>query len=251
MQKRDLSKPYVWNRLDDIVESIANEIPLLTKLKQYSNEADIRMLNAKIPMQTIRYSGRTAMNADISVSEGKLPQDIDSPLAFSMEGQNEEPPSSLVPFYWTPGWNSVQAINDYLNESGASMKGGDPGIRLFESSGESKEKYLGSSPSKFDIQKDEFLVFPVYQIFGSEELSAVSHSVLQRVPEPIILLNQKDAESILLKGGDVTQIQISKTRITLKVKIDNTLQKGLAGLTISLPGMPYFDLPGIGKFHKL
>jgi NADH-quinone oxidoreductase subunit G len=209
------------------------------------------MLNAKIPMQTIRYSGRTAMNADISVSEGKLPQDIDSPLAFSMEGQNEEPPSSLVPFYWTPGWNSVQAINDYLNESGASMKGGDPGIRLFESSGESKEKYLGSSPSKFDIQKDEFLVFPVYQIFGSEELSAVSHSVLQRVPEPIILLNQKDAESILLKGGDVTQIQISKTRITLKVKIDNTLQKGLAGLTISLPGMPYFDLPGIGKFHKL
>jgi NADH-quinone oxidoreductase subunit G len=199
----------------------------------------------------MRYSGRTAMNANISVSEGKLPEDIDSPLAFSMEGRNEEPPSSLVPFYWTPGWNSAQAINFYLNEPGGSMEGGDPGIRLFESPFESKQKYLGSGPNKYDIQKDEYLVIPVYQIFGSEELSAVSPSVLQRVPEPFILLNQQDADSNLLKGGDVTQIEISKIRITLKVKIDNTVQKGLAGLTISLPGMPYFDLPGIGKFHKL
>jgi NADH-quinone oxidoreductase subunit G len=251
MEKRDLSKPYAWNRLDDIVGTMAGEIPLLSKLKKYSNEADFRMLNAKIPRQTLRYSGRTAMNANISVSEGKLPEDIDSPLAFSMEGQNEEPPSSLVPFYWTPGWNSVQAINFYLNEPGGSMEGGDPGIRLFESSVESKQKYLEGAPDKYDIQKDEYLVFPVYQIFGSEELSAVSSSVRQRVPEPFILLNQKDAESILLKDGDVTQIEISKIRMTLKVKIDNTLQKGLAGLTTGLPGMPYFDLPGKGKFHKL
>jgi len=251
IKERELSKPFAWNRVDDIVESMADEMPLLSKLKKYSNEADFRMLNAKIPRQTMRYSGRTANNSNISVSETKLPNDSDSPLAFSMEGQKEEPPSSLVPFYWTPGWNSVQAMNDYLNEPGASMKGGDPGIRLFESSRESKQKYLGSSLNMNDIQKDEFLVFPVYQIFGSEELSAVSPSVLQRVPEPFILLNQKDADTILLKGGDVTQLEIFKTRITLKVKIDDTLQKGLAGLTINLPGMPYFDLPGIGKFHKL
>jgi NADH-quinone oxidoreductase subunit G len=250
MQKRDSSQP-VWNRLDDIVETMAGEIPFLSKLKKYSNEADFRMLNTKIPRQTMRYSGRTAINANISVSEGKLPEDIDSPLAFSMEGQNEEPPSSLVPFYWTPGWNSAQAINFYLNEPGGSMEGGDPGIRLFESSGESKQKYLGGVPDKYDIQKDEYLVFPVYQIFGSEELSAVSSSVRQRVPEPFILLNLKDAESMLLKDGDVTQIVISKIRMALKVKIDNTLQNGLAGLTTGLPGMSYFDLPGIGKFHKL
>jgi NADH-quinone oxidoreductase subunit G len=176
--------------------------------------------------------------------------DTDSPLAFSMEGQNEKPPSSLVPFYWIPGWNSVQATNNYINEPAGSMKGGDPGIRLFESFGESKQKYMGSTSYRYNIQKDEYLVVPVYQIFGSEELSAVSPSVLQRVPEPFVLLNQNDADSMVLKGGDVTHLEILKTRITLKVKIDNTIQKGLAGLTINLPGMPYFDLPGTGKFHK-
>ena len=64
-------------------------------------------------------------------------------------------------------------------------------------------------------------------------------------------MNQKDADGIHLKEWDVTQLDISETRISLKVKIDNTLEKGLTGLTVNLPGMPYFDLPGIGKFHKL
>ena len=71
----------------------------------------------------------------VTVSEPKLPEDHDSPLSFSMEGQQEDPPSSLVPFYWTPGWNSVQAMYDYLDEPDASLKGGDPGIRLIEPSG--------------------------------------------------------------------------------------------------------------------
>ena len=53
---------------------MVNELPLLSKLKKYSDEADFRMLNAKIPRQTMRYSGRTAMNANVSVSETKLPR---------------------------------------------------------------------------------------------------------------------------------------------------------------------------------
>jgi NADH-quinone oxidoreductase subunit G len=251
IKTREPSEPLRWNRLDDIVESLVNELPFFTKLKKYSHEADFRMLNAKIPRQTMRYSGRTVMNANISVSETKLPQDPDSPLAFSMEGQNEEPPSSMVPFYWTPGWNSVHATNIYLNEPGGSMKGGDPGIRLFEPSVENQHKYMIVSAHKSDILKDEWVVIPIYQIFGSEELSALSPSVLQRIPEPFILMNQKDADEINLKEGDVTQLDILKTRISLKVKIDNTLETGLTGLTVNLPGMPYFDLPGIGKFHKL
>ena len=121
-----------WSTLDGITESMATALPLFSKLKNYEPGADFRMLNAKIPRQTMRYSGRTAMNANIAVSEKKLPEDPDSPLAFSMEGQPEYPPSSLVPFYWTPGWNSVQAQYNYLDEPNGSMKGGDPGIRLIE-----------------------------------------------------------------------------------------------------------------------
>ncbi len=83
---RDGNNSSLWSRFDDIVESLANELPYFSKLKKYIPDADFRMLNAKIPRQTIRYSGRTAMNANIAVSEPKLLQDPDSPLAFSMEG---------------------------------------------------------------------------------------------------------------------------------------------------------------------
>ncbi len=84
------------------------------------------------------------MNANIAVAESKISQDPDSPLAFSMEGQPEDPPSSLVPFYWTPGWNSVQAMYiNYLEEPDAAMKGGDPGIRLIEPVTKGDSNYFG------------------------------------------------------------------------------------------------------------
>ena len=44
------------------------------------------MAGAKIPREPHRYSGRTAMLANISVHEPKPPDDPDSPLSFSMEG---------------------------------------------------------------------------------------------------------------------------------------------------------------------
>jgi NADH-quinone oxidoreductase subunit G len=242
--------PLSWNCLDDIVGSLANELPVFSGLKNYIRGADFRMLNAKIPRQAIRYSGRTAMNADIAVSEPKLSQDKDSPLAFSMEGQQEYPPSSLVPFYWTPGWNSVQAMYNYLDIDG-SLKGGNPGIRLIEPSGVGKNVYFGQVTQDRKINKDEWMIVPVYRIFGSDELSSDSPSIAQKIEKPFVLMNQKDADVISLKEGDSVQLEISKVRLTLKVKIENSLQNGMAGLSVNLPGMPFIDIPGTGKFHKL
>ena len=54
------------------------------------------LMAAKIPRQPHRYSGRTAINANINVNEPMPPQDKDSPLAFSMEGYEGQPPSSLL-----------------------------------------------------------------------------------------------------------------------------------------------------------
>ena len=156
-----------WNRVDDIVESLANELPVFSKLRNYEPDADFRMLNTKIPRQTIRYSGRTAMTANINVSEPRPPQDPDSPLAFSMEGQNENPPSSLVPFYWSPGWNSVQALYKItLDEPDESLKGGDPGIRLFESERRTARKfYFKQAEESTEKSADEVIIIPVLSDF--------------------------------------------------------------------------------------
>jgi NADH-quinone oxidoreductase subunit G len=248
---KDQNQAVSWNRFDDIVSSLVKELPVFSKLQTYMPDADFRMLNAKIPRQTLRYSGRTAINAHVAVSESKISQDPDSPFAFSMEGQPERPPSSLVPFYWTPGWNSVQANYNYLDEPDGSMKGGDPGIRLIEPKEGRESSYFKVSPQTTEVQKDEWLIVPVYRIFGSEELSSAGTALAQRIQEPFVYLNQKDAEIFGAGDGDLIQLEISKSKLKIRVKIENSLRQGIAGLSINLPVMPFIDLPAYGKFYKI
>jgi len=226
-------------------------LPVFSKLSEYMPDADFRMLNAKIPRQTIRFSGRTAMNSNIEVSEPGISQDTGSPMAFSMEGQQESPPSSLVPFYWTPGWNSVQAMYYYLNEPNGQMKGGDPGTRLIEPNEEGTGSYFKIKIQTIEAPKDEWLIIPVYQIFGSEELSSASTSITRRIQEPFVYMNQKDAEIFDTEGGDLIQLEISESKLNIRVKIENSLRQGIAGLSVNLPGMQFIDLPGRGKFYKI
>jgi NADH-quinone oxidoreductase subunit G len=213
-------------------------------------DADFRMLNAKIPRQTMRYSGRTAMNAHLAVSETGVSKDPDSPLAFSMEGLQESPPSSLIPFYWTPGWNSVQAMYNYLDEPNGSMKGGDPGIRLIEPGEGKNHSFFKINPQTPDHKNDEWLVIPVYQIFGSEELSSASSAIAQRIPEPFLFLNQKDAEIIHIKDGELILLEMPGHNLKIKAKIENSLKQGIIGLSVNLPGMQFIDMPCRGKIYK-
>jgi NADH-quinone oxidoreductase subunit G len=240
-----------WKRFDDIGKSMSQELPLFSKLEKYMVNADFCMLNTKIPRQTMRYSGRTAMNANVTVSEQKPLKEDDSPLAFSMEGRSQEPPSSMVPFYWTPGWNSVQAMYSYLDEPNGSLKGGDPGISLIEPVISGKNSYFPVNTKIIDVQNDEWLILPVYQIFGSEELSSAGSAISQRTGEPFILINQKDIDIIGLEEGDHIRLEISHSILEIKVKIENSLPGGIAGLSVNLPGMPFIDIPSSGKIYKL
>jgi len=240
-----------WNCFDEIAGSLADYLPIFSKLKNYNPGADFRMLNAKMPRQTLRYSGRTAMHANISVSEDKPPEDIDSPLAFSMEGLAEKPPSSLVPFYWTPGWNSVQSLFNYQNEPNGSLIGGDPGIRLFEPTMKGENIYFRQETKSIDVRMEELLVVPVFQIFGSGELSSAGKSISQRIKKPFVLMNQKDADIFNIKSQDAVELEIGRIRLKVEVKIDKVLVQGMAGLSVNLPGMPFISMSCYGKFHKL
>jgi len=239
----------LWQNFDHMVASMTDAIPALSKIKGHIPDADFRMLNEKIKRQTIRFSGRTAMNANIAVSEPKPPNDPDSPLAFSMEGSNELPPSSLVPYYWIPGWNSAQSMNFYLDEPNGSMKGGDPGVRLFESIEKSATKYFDVKASSFTPKSDEYFVVPVYQIFGSEELSSKAPAVAERIQQPFILMNSNDVQKIGKKDEDVLKIEIGQNIIDTIIKTDDSLPAGIAGLSVLLPGMSFMDLPQWGRVN--
>ena len=119
------------------------------------------------------------MLANISVHEPKPPQDPDSALSFSMEGYEGRPPAPLISRYWSPGWNSVQALNKFQQEVAGPLRGGDPGKRLIEPASDGKPTCFSDIPEA--LEKDySASAFPQYTIFGSEELSSYAPGIVER-----------------------------------------------------------------------
>ena len=120
--------------LDDVVSVCAKDNLSLKKLVDVAPRNSFRSTGSKVPRQTHRFSGRTAINSDVSVHEPQQPKDHESPLSYSMEGLNRDQPASLTPFVWSPGWNSNQSLQKFQSEVDGPLKGGSSGVRIIASS---------------------------------------------------------------------------------------------------------------------
>ncbi len=234
-----------WKNFDDITKAIAKDEALLLGVDTVSLSPHFRMAGGqRIPRAPHRYSGRTAMLANINVSEPKPPDDPDSPLSYTMEGSRELPPSSAIPFFWSPGWNSVQSVNKYQEEVGASLRGGDPGLRLLEPSPNATAKYFSGVPEAFKPSAGRLSVVALHHIFGSDEQSIHSKSVAQRVPKPYVMINVTDATSLKLEEGKILNFEVEKQMYSLPVKISSEMPIGVAGIPYGLTS--YSELPAWG-----
>lgn len=232
-----------WENLDDITRAIQEEDKQFKGLEAIAPPASYRIAGEKIPREPHRYSGRTAMNAHLNVSEPKPPSDPDSPLSFTMEGYRGQVPSPVIPFFWSPGWNSMQSVNKYQEEVGGHLRNGDPGIRLIEPVAGRTTHYFTGVPEIFHPLRDHLFMVPLYHIFGSEELSIISPGIAQRVPDPYVALNSTDAGELELREGDLFRFTLGGQNYQLPVKLNDALTRGTAGLPKGLPGVPYAELP--------
>lgn len=99
-----LSREVDWTQLDHVIDAVVAKIPELAGIKDAAPDATFRIRGQKLAREPHRYSGRTAMRANISVHEPRQPQDIDTMFTFSMEGNNQPTAHrSQVPFAWAPG----------------------------------------------------------------------------------------------------------------------------------------------------
>ncbi|MEE9125958.1 MAG: NADH-quinone oxidoreductase subunit NuoG, partial [Planctomycetota bacterium] len=110
-----------WQSLAEARAALDEVLPVFQR-EQKETAATLRYAEDKVPRETHRSSGRTAMRAHVDVHEPKPPDDPDSPLAFSMEGHCSAD-APLTPFYWSSGWNSVQALNKFQLEIGGRLRG--------------------------------------------------------------------------------------------------------------------------------
>jgi NADH-quinone oxidoreductase subunit G len=234
-----------WGGPDDIIADLVQAFPEFRPLLEIAPPSGFRIHGMKIPRQPLRYSGRTAMLADISVHEPKPPDDPDSPLSFSMEGYAGQPPSSLISRFWSPGWNSVQALNKFQDEVGGPLRGGDPGRRLIEPSGDMG--YFEDIPAAFQHREDELLIVPFYHIFGSEELSVLSPGIAELAPKPYIALNRQYVSVLGLAGALEAELSLGDTHYVLPVKLISSLPDGIAGIPAGIPGLEGVVVPASGK----
>ena len=232
-----------WEHIDDIVIAMAAAIPALAQVPRIAPGAAFRIAGEKVPREPHRYSGRTAIHANIDVHEPKPPDDLDTPLSFSMEGTPVQPPSALIPFFWSPGWNSIQATNFYQSEIAGPLRGGDPGVRLIEPARDATGKYFDRMPNVFARQSQEWLLVPLYHIFGSDELSFVSAGVAELAPKPYVALGAKDAAALGLRAGEPVQIQLDGVAYRLPIVINEELPAGVAGLPVGVPPLTGVQLP--------
>ncbi len=235
---------------DRVSGACAASIPALAAIVDAAPPADFRIDQQKVPRESHRYSGRTAMHANLSVFEPEPPRDVDSALAFSMEGYPGQPPPALIPRFWAPGWNSVQSVNKFQQEVGGPLRGGDPGVRLIEPGADDKAASRGTAPPAFERRAGEWLFVPLHHVFGSEELSALAPGIAELSPQPYVALGPEDAAELGLGAGDAAQVQVGGACHELPVQIKPELQRGVAGLPAGLAGLAGLALPASGSLTK-
>ena len=225
-----------FEHFDDVIAACASEIPALSNITKASPSADFRNNGLKIPRQPHRYSGRTAMLADVALHEPKQPVDQDTPLSFSMEGVNGSQPGALLPFVWSPGWNSNQSLHKFQSEVGGSLIGGTAGVRLIEPRDKRNHTTQCCIPDAFQIENNIWRAVPIYRIFGSEELSAHSAAIKELISQPFVQLRPEDAAKLNVHDGDDLLLSFADEEFTANVDINPAIPGGCVGYAVGLPG---------------
>ncbi|KAI2676459.1 NADH-quinone oxidoreductase subunit NuoG [Pseudomonas sp. TNT3] len=233
-----LNQPIDWTQLDHVTAAVASSTPQLARIVDAAPSAAFRIKGMKLAREPLRYSGRTAMRADISVHEPRTPQDNDTAFNFSMEGYSGSvEPRQQVPFAWSPGWNSPQAWNKFQDEVGGHIRAGDPGTRLIESTGDSLN-WFASVPPAFNPAQGTWQVVPFFHLFGSEENSSKAAPVQERIPAAYVALAKSEADRLGVNEGAMLSLNVAGQTLRLPLRINEELGAGLVALPAGIAGIP-------------
>src|SRR5690606_13428026 len=149
--------------------------------------ADWTVTGMKVPRQQHRDSGRTALRAHINVLEPKEERDEEGSMAYSRGGVPAQKDATVFNTAWAPGWNSNQSVFKFQEEVGGKLLQANHGTRLLKQGGGADRPFFAwqenGEPSLQGLR-----VFPLYHLFGSEELSAHSPAIQARATSAYVAL---------------------------------------------------------------
>jgi NADH-quinone oxidoreductase subunit G len=239
-----------WESIEDVMAALSAEHPIFSGISEGIKDSSFRIINQKIARSTHRFSGRTAIEANIMISEPKPPSDPDSPMSYTMEGYHGLAPADLTTYYWSPGWNSWNSLTRFSEEKLFRGEKGSFGIRLFLDKEARVTEPSSDFPPVSGSDEDDMLVVPARRIFGSEELSSRSRSVADLIPGPFILMNSRYAGKFMDKNGQFT-LNYKSFRQTIDVRTDDSMPDGIGALFLKDGGrieMPFRMKPEMKKY---
>ncbi len=196
-----------WKSPDDVLAALEMELPRFGGVRAAAPAAAGRRDGRKVARQPLRWSGRTAVDADRTVFEPGPPPDPDSPLAFSLEGlQPPQSPDELRARTWWPGWNSSNGLHKFGEELEALGPAEPSGVRLLDAGPPGGELPPAVAPARFAPQDGDVVLVAMHLIYGSEPLSMYTPGIAERAPAPFIGLNEEDAERLEVREGEWVQL---------------------------------------------
>jgi NADH-quinone oxidoreductase subunit G len=86
-------------------------------------------------------------------------------------------------------------------------------------------------PEAFTPGDNEWLLAPLHQIFGSEELSILSPGIAELKSHSFLAMNPGDALRINAQNDDLVAVLVRDAKYVFKVKVDPTIPVGIAGFS--------------------
>jgi NADH-quinone oxidoreductase subunit G len=233
-----------WRSHIGILEAMVAELPELTGCLDASPSVSPEDKNKPATLPH-RYSGRTAVNAHLDVREPKPHQHDDSALGTTMEGQTSP---DVVPFLWSPGWNSAQVINKFQTQIGGALETANAESFVIGKRTENPS-YFQIPP--LPIRSDRMNFLPMDTVSWTDELSVHAPAIAARLPVPTLSVNAHDAAVAGLVAGALAECEILNNRVQRLVVINNDLPDGVAGVTIGYPDELPVLLPNLGTLRSL
>lgn len=215
-----------WGTFDLVMSEMVKHEPSLKGVEQVAPLASFKLHEMKIARAPLRYSGRVAMRAPISVQEPRQPQDKDTALAYSMEGyQGQQAPGPLIPFAWAAGWNSPQAWNKYINQSG-KLKNGEGGCTL-----SALHIHAQKSQDKV-LQYQGFTCVPLYDLFASAPFRSQLPIFDERDRPLFVKMTPTVAKSLNLTQEEAVNVHCNDQSQIMKLIIDEDFAEDCIGVVL-------------------
>lgn len=235
--------------IDSIISSIVHCFPQLKGIQNAAPNASFRIHGQKIAQAPHRYSGRTSINANISIHEPCVLPNNETMFTPSMEGNHDHKSShKQVAFAWFPGWNSVQAWNKFQNQVGESLYPEDPGIRVLGNIQIKNSDYINNvdwfKKNTYSVisneHADNWLIAPYWHLFGSDYTSQQSPYIKQCMLKIHAILNPLDVARLNIKTGMFIRFKCADQVFCFPIQLSDNLPIFHIGLPIGFPGIPIF-----------